>query len=251
MDFRDLDDLSKNRDEKERTSIFGNLIKELTETFNRGNENRQNQDSKLSIENINENSNIGATTNITNTADTNQSIIDFKAKIEAIRNTTKELNNSQVLEEGKIYAIQGISNEKLQVVDIKDGYNFDVYISINEKTLKELNDKGITNKIYEMSKENFYTLEQGDNITIENGKCIPYEGKIKITSDKAREILDELYFNLKNEEGRNYIVTNIIDEKIYMHDTEYNGEYQVYKEVYPDWQIGDIITRQNSKYIKK
>jgi len=208
MDFRDLNDLSKNRDEKESISI-------------------------------------------NNTTDTNQSIIDFKAKIEAIKNNTKELNNSQVLEEGKIYAIQGISNEKLQVVDIKDGYNFDVYISINEETLERLKDNGITNKIYEMSKENFYTLEQGDNITIENGKCVPYEGEIKITNDKAREILDELYFNLKNEEGRNYVVTDIKDEKIYMQDTEYSVEYQVYKEVYPDWKIGDVITRQNGKYIKK
>jgi len=242
MDFRDLDDLSKNRDEKESTSIFGSLIKELSERFNNKDESKESLESNLNIQN---------TTSINTTTNTNQSIIDFKAKIEAIKNKTKELNNSQVLEEGKIYAIQGISNEKLQVVDIKDGYNFDVYISINEETLKELNDKGITNKIYEMSKENFYTLEQGDNIAIENGKCVPYEGEIKITNDKAREILDELYFNLKNEEGRNYIFTDIKDEKIYMQDTEYSVEYQVYKEVYPDWKIGDVITRQNGKYIKK
>jgi len=242
MDFRDLDDLSKNRDEKESTSIFGSLIKELSERFNNKDESKESLESNLNIQN---------TTSINTTTNTNQSIIDFKAKIEAIKNKTKELNNSQVLEEGKIYAIQGISNEKLQVVDIKDGYNFDVYISINEETLERLKDNGITNKIYEMSKENFYTLEQGDNITIENGKCVPYEGEIKITNDKAREILDELYFNLKNEEGRNYVVTDIKDEKIYMQDTEYSVEYQVYKEVYPDWKIGDVITRQNGKYIKK
>ena len=125
MDFRDLDDLSKNRDEKESTSIFGSLIKELSERFNNKDESKESLESNLNIQN---------TTSINTTTNTNQSIIDFKAKIEAIKNKTKELNNSQVLEEGKIYAIQGISNEKLQVVDIKDGYNFDVYISINEET---------------------------------------------------------------------------------------------------------------------
>ena len=58
----------------------------------------------------------------------NNNVNEFKQEIEEIRNEHKMNNNIQELEEGKVYVITDINNEKVEVLDIKDGYNFDVYI---------------------------------------------------------------------------------------------------------------------------
>ena len=160
-------------------------------------------------------------------------------------------NNIQELEEGKVYVITDINNEKVEVLDIKDGYNFDVYISINKETLENLHEKGINNKIYNMDKLDFLKLELGNKIIMSDGKCNIYNGEIDVKNDEAFEILENLYFNLKHEEGRDYIITQIKDGKIYMQDTQENGYYELYKEIYPDFEIGDVITKKEGKYLKK
>lgn len=224
MNFRDLNELGKDNSNNNSLGQFvSNFIKELSDTLQK-NQNKKNNDEKIS---------------------------QFKQEIEKISNDYEKINNLQELEEGKIYVITGISDEKLEVLDPKDGYNFDIYISINETSLKKLSEEGIHSKIYEMSKEEFYKLEQGNKLIMKNGKCVPYYGKIEIENDEAFEILDNLYFNLKHEEGRNYVVTDIKDGKIYMRDTEVNGYYELYEELYPDLHIGDIVTRKDGKYLKK
>ncbi len=181
----------------------------------------------------------------------NNNVNEFKQEIEEIRNEHKMNNNIQELEEGKVYVITDINNEKVEVLDIKDGYNFDVYISINKETLENLHEKGINNKIYNMDKLDFLKLELGNKIIMSDGKCNIYNGEIDVKNDEAFEILENLYFNLKHEEGRDYIITQIKDGKIYMQDTQENGYYELYKEIYPDFEIGDVITKKEGKYLKK
>ncbi len=181
----------------------------------------------------------------------NNNVNKFKQEIEEIRNEHKMNNNIQELEEGKVYVITDINNEKVEVLDIKDGYNFDVYISINKETLENLHEKGINNKIYNMDKLDFLKLELGNKIIMSDGKCNIYNGEIDVKNDEAFEILENLYFNLKHEEGRDYIITQIKDGKIYMQDTQENGYYELYKEIYPDFEIGDVITKKEGKYLKK
>ena len=181
----------------------------------------------------------------------NNNVNKFKQEIEEIRNEHKMKNNIQELEEGKVYVITDINNEKVEVLDIKDGYNFDVYISINKETLENLHEKGINNKIYNMDKLDFLKLELGNKIIMSDGKCNIYNGEIDVKNDEAFEILENLYFNLKHEEGRDYIITQIKDGKIYMQDTQENGYYELYKEIYPDFEIGDVITKKEGKYLKK
>ena len=181
----------------------------------------------------------------------NNNVNEFKQEIEEIRNEHKMNNNIQELEEGKVYVITDINNEKVEVLDIKDGYNFDVYISINKETLENLHEKGINNKIYNMDKLDFLKLELGNKIIMSDGKCNIYNGEIDVKYDEAFEILENLYFNLKHEEGRDYIITQIKDGKIYMQDTQENGYYELYKEIYPDFEIGDVITKKEGKYLKK
>lgn len=181
----------------------------------------------------------------------NNNVNEFKQEIEEIRNEHKMNNNIQELEEGKVYVITDINNEKVEVLDIKDGYNFDVYISMNKETLENLHEKGINNKIYNMDKLDFLKLELGNKIIMSDGKCNIYNGEIDVKNDEAFEILENLYFNLKHEEGRDYIITQIKDGKIYMQDTQENGYYELYKEIYPDFEIGDVITKKEGKYLKK
>jgi hypothetical protein len=181
----------------------------------------------------------------------NNNVNEFKQEIEEIRNEHKMNNNIQELEEGKVYVITDINNEKVEVLDIKDGYNFDVYISINKETLENLHEKGINNKIYNMDKLDFLKLELGNKIIMSDGKCNIYNGEIDVKNDEAFEILENLYFNLKHEEGRDYIITQIKDGKIYMQDTQENGYYELYKEIYPNFEIGDVITKKEGKYLKK
>ena len=181
----------------------------------------------------------------------NNNVNKFKQEIEEIRNEHKMNNNIQELEEGKVYVITDINNEKVEVLVIKDGYNFDVYISINKETLENLHEKGINNKIYNMDKLDFLKLELGNKIIMSDGKCNIYNGEIDVKNDEAFEILENLYFNLKHEEGRDYIITQIKDGKIYMQDTQENGYYELYKEIYPDFEIGDVITKKEGKYLKK
>ena len=94
-------------------------------------------------------------------------------------------------------------------------------------------------------------MELGNKIIMSDGKCNIYNGEIDVKNDEAFEILENLYFNLKHEEGRDYIITQIKDGKIYMQDTQENGYYELYKEIYPNFEIGDVITKKEGKYLKK
>ena len=176
MNIGDFKEVGKNILEKgEMSNLITNFIKEISNNLEKNNKKPNNS----------------------------EEIENFKSKVEEIRNKIKEKNNSQVLEEGKIYVINDINDEKIGVVDIEDGHEFNIYLSTDSESLNKLNERGINTKIYEMKKEEFDKLELGNNIHMKNGKCMFYEGEIEIKNADAYDTLQNLYFNLEQEEKRN------------------------------------------------
>ena len=168
----------------------------------------------------------------------------------SLRERKNEHIQTKVLKEDTIYVINGIQNEEIGVVNIENGEEFDIYIATDKSMLQALQEKGIHQNIYEMSKKDFYPLELGNKLQLEDGILFPYTGEIKIKNDIAWEKLEDLFFNLEQEEGRTYVVTDISGNKIYMEDTDNQGHYEVYQELYPDWKMGDTILRKDGKYQK-
>lgn len=178
-----------------------------------------------------------------------QSIDDFKKQIEAIRKE-QHTSSTTTLEEDTVYVVNGIENEEISVVNTVNGDSLDIYIATNENVRDDLHQKGIQDNIYSMSEDDFYRLELGSNLIFQDQILSPFEGEIEIENDIAWDKLEDLYFNLEQEEGRTYQVTDISDSKIILHDTENNGQYEIYRVLYPDWEIGDLIIRENKKYRK-
>lgn len=178
-----------------------------------------------------------------------QSIDDFKKQIEAIRKE-QHTSSTTTLEEDTVYVVNGIENEEISVVNTVNGDSLDIYIATNENVRDDLHQKGIQDNIYSMSEDDFYRLELGSNLIFQDQILSPFEGEIEIENDVAWDKLEDLYFNLEQEEGRTYQVTDISDSKIILHDTENNGQYEIYRVLYPDWEIGDLIIRENKKYRK-
>lgn len=179
-----------------------------------------------------------------------QDIDNFKKQIEEIR-AKQHTPSVPFLEEDSIYVVNGIKDEEIGVVNIQNGDSFDIYVAINDHVRDTLNSNGIERNIYSMDKEDFYRLELGSNLIFQNDTLFPYDGEVEIENDTAWDKLEDLYFNLEQEESRTYQVSRITDSKIIMHDTENNSQYEVYRELYPDWEIGDIIVRENKAYKKQ
>ena len=77
-----------------------------------------------------------------------------------------------------------------------------------------------------------------------------YNGEIDIKSDDAWYKLDDLYGVLRDNENTNFVVQKITDDKIYLTHENGSGSIYTYKELYPDFCVGDIVKRVNGKYIK-
>ena len=161
----------------------------------------------------------------------------------------KQINSS--LQEDTIYVVNGIQDEELSIVNIKNGEEFDITIVLQDMEKEPIFNQKNHSLVCAMKKEDFYPLELGNKLVFQEGILLPYEGEIHITNNDAWDKLEDLFFNLEQEEGRSYQVTNIVDNKIYMEDNENQGHYEVYQELYPDWKIGDTILRKNGKYQKK
>ena len=74
-----------------------------------------------------------------------------------------------------IYVVRDINDEKLSIVNIETGKESDIYVTCSNNKIEELQNRGISNdNIYEISKEDLYSLNLGSNVTIKNRKCIPY-----------------------------------------------------------------------------
>ena len=160
-------------------------------------------------------------------------------------------NNILNIAEGEINFIGYINNEKVELLNPDTGEQKDVYIVISEEAKQKLNAKGITSDIYEMDKMDFYDLSIGDKVIMNNGKFKEYNEEIEIKDDKIWFMINDIKSALSKCENLDFTVEKISNDKIYLSLNENKDYVEIYRELYPDLKIGDIVTRTNGQYIKK
>ena len=160
-------------------------------------------------------------------------------------------NNILNIGEGEINFIGNISNEKIELLNPDTGEQKNVYVSISKETTEKLNEKGIYDDIYQMNKIDFYNLSIGDKVIMNNGKFKEYNGEIEIKDDKIWFMINDIKSALSKCENLDFTVEKISNDKIYLSLNENKDYVEIYRELYPDLKIGDIVTRTNGQYIKK
>lgn len=150
----------------------------------------------------------------------------------------------------QIGVVKDRTDERVTIVDIENGNEFDIFIAKSEDDIKRLNNNNIFKNIYGVSEETFYNIDLGSNISLNKGKCQIYNQEVTIENSKAIQKLEELYFNLKEEEGHVYTVDRITDEKIYLKGNE-GGYFSIYQKAYPNFEVGNTVKKENGKYVLK
>lgn len=188
-------------------------------------------------------------TNKSNLNESSDGLLEsFLKELKKIITNNSSPSISNKLLEDSIYVVRDINDERLSLVNIENGEDFDIYIATSKIQISELNANGISNNIYEMSEDELYDLNLGSNIIIKNGICMPYYGEIKINNPKAAAKLEDMYFCLEQEKDAQYLVSDISDEKIYLTNTEEGGYFSIPRRKYPDFKIGDLLKNINGKY---
>ena len=147
--------------------------------------------------------------------------------LSALQNSL-ENNNSKI--EGHIFVVNDVNDDKLSVIDIDNGKEFDIFKS-------------------EMSENDFYSLNLGSRITVENGKYLPFTGEFEIKNKSVAAQLEDLFFCLDEERNATYSVTEISDDKIFLTNTQEGGHFSIPKQIYPDFKVGDLVKNENGKYV--
>lgn len=216
-----LGELGKNiLNNKEVNNLLSDFIKELTKALNK-NEEKSNTNS----------------------------IEEFEKKLNQVKENRQEINNSKEISENDICVVYGMKDNKLTLINIENGKEFDIYITTSQEDRKKLEEKDINN-ICQMNKNDFYNIDLGSKLIVKNNKFEIYNGELNIKDQEAFNKLDEMYSAIKEDENKNFIVTEITDEKIYLTYENGEGNISIYKELYPELKIGDIVKKQEGKYIK-
>ena len=216
-----LGELGKNiLNNKEVNNLLSDFIKELTKALNK-NEEKSNTNS----------------------------IEEFEKKLNQVKENRQEINNSKEISENDICVVYGMKDNKLTLINIENGKEFDIYITISQEDRKKLEEKDINN-ICQMNKNDFYNIDLGSKLIVKNNKFEIYNGELNIKDQEAFNKLDEMYSAIKEDENKNFIVKEITDEKIYLTYENGEGNISIYKELYPELKIGDIVKKQEGKYIK-
>lgn len=159
---------------------------------------------------------------------------EYYDKREKILNTTN-------LEEEKTYVVSGTYDNAIKVVDIENGNEIKVYVSTDNENLKKLNSNGIFDRIYTMDKSEFLNLNLTDNIIMKDNKLYSNSEKIEIKNNIAWRLFADLYMGERESEGQRYEVAAIKENKIFLTN---------HKELYPDFEVGDIVQKNNRQYNK-
>lgn len=177
-----------------------------------------------------------------------QEMEKFINQLEEFINNNNPIRNNIEKDEG-ICVVKDRNNEKLTVVNISNGNEFDIFISKTPRNFEKINNNKIPEKVYETSEKSFYNIDLGTNVILKGKICEIYEKNINIKNKTAINKLEELYFNLNEEEGNKYIVYKMEDDKIYLKGEE-GGYFSIYKQAYPEFKENDRVIRKNKRYIK-
>ena len=163
----------------------------------------------------------------------------------------ERIMNTTNLEEDKTYVVSGIRDNAIKVVDIENGNEIKVYISTDSETLDKLNSNGIYDRIYQIDKSEFLNLNLTDNIIMKDNKLYSNSEKIEIKNNLAWRLLSDLYMGERETDGQRYEVADIKENKVYLTNADGTGGYfSIHKELYPDFEVGDIVQKNNRKYSK-
>ena len=181
----------------------------------------------------------------------NSNISKLNEEMQQYYNKKEEIMNTTKLEEEKTYVVSGIRDNEIKVVDIDNGNEIKIYVSTDKETLKKLNKEGIYDRIYTMDKSDFLNLDLTDNIIMKENKLYSNSEKIEIKNSLAWQLLSDLYMEEKETEGKQYEVLQIKDNKVYLTNADGTGGYfSIYQELYPNFEVGDIVQKNNRKYSK-
>lgn len=181
----------------------------------------------------------------------NQSVDSVYKEMQEYYDERERIMNTTNLEEDKTYVVSGIRDNAIKVVDIENGNEIKVYISTDSETLDKLNSNGIYDRIYQMDKSEFLNLNLTDNIIIKDDKLYSNSEKIEIKNNLAWRLLSDLYMGERETEGQRYEVADIKENKVYLTNADGSGGYfSIHKELYPDFEVGDIVQKNNRKYSK-
>ena len=181
----------------------------------------------------------------------NQSVDSVYKEMQEYYDERERIMNTTNLEEDKTYVVSGIRDNAIKVVDIENGNEIKVYISTDSETLDKLNNNGIYDRIYKMDKSEFLNLNLTDNIIIKDDKLYSNSEKIEIKNNLAWRLLSDLYMGERETEGQRYEVADIKENKVYLTNADGSGGYfSIHKELYPDFEVGDIVQKNNRKYSK-
>lgn len=181
----------------------------------------------------------------------NQSVDSVYKEMKEYYDEREKILNTTNLEKEKTYVVSGIRDNTINVVDIENGNEIQVYVATDNETLKKLNDNGIYNRIYTMDESEFLNLNLTDNIIMEDNKLYSNSEKIEIKNNLAWRLLSDLYMGERETEGQRYEVAEIKENKVYLTNADGSGGYfSIHKELYPDFEVGDIVQKNNRKYSK-
>lgn len=181
----------------------------------------------------------------------NQSVDSVYKEMQEYYDERERIMNTTNLEEDKTYVVSGIRDNAIKVVDIENGNEIKVYISTDSETLDKLNSNGIYDRIYKMDKLEFLNLNLTDNIIIKDDKLYSNSEKIEIKNNLAWRLLSDLYMGERETDGQRYEVADIKENKVYLTNADGSGGYfSIHKELYPDFEVGDIVQKNNRKYSK-
>lgn len=161
--------------------------------------------------------------------------------LNSLQNKDHNINNSFNLENNCIYVVRDYQDNKLSLVNISDGEEYNVSVCFDKDEL--------SSNFYEISKSDFYNLDLGSNLIFKDGRLSIYNGEFKLSS-KAASKLEDLYFCIEQDKNSTFIVDKITDEKIILTYSDGSGYFSIYKAVYPDLKIGDNLKKENGKYVK-
>lgn len=189
--------------------------------------------------------------NIKDKEQNNQSVDSVYKEMKEYYDGREKILNTTNLEEEKTYVVSGIRDNTIKVVDIENGNEIKVYIATDNEILKKLNDNGIYNRIYTMDKTELLNLNLTDNIIMKDNKLYSNSKKIEIKNNLAWRLLSDLYMAERETEGQRYEVVEIKENKVYLTNADGSGGYfSIHKELYPDFEVGDIVQKNNRKYSK-
>ena len=170
-------------------------------------------------------------------------------------NSTKDIiHNNEIsnnFEDGEVNFIYGLRDENVVLLNPNTGEQKNIYIATSNEEKDALNSKGIYDNIYEMDKNTFHNLDFGDKLIMKNGNFEIYNGEVEIKDDKTWFILDDMNSQRKKYDNTNFIVKEDQGEKFLLTHENGKGHIYIYKDIYPDFEVNDIVTRIDGKYYKK